>query len=66
MAMPSQDSDLTQWRRRARLRACSLACSLGGDANYGRRFDVMCMVDWVDGKIDRKEFVAKVMQYARL
>lgn len=29
-------------------------------------YDVMSLVDWLDGKIDRGEFVAKVMQYARL
>lgn len=29
-------------------------------------FDVMCLAEWLDGKIDRKEFVRKVMQYGRL
>ncbi|KAK3634913.1 hypothetical protein LTR56_015040 [Elasticomyces elasticus] len=28
-------------------------------------FDVMCLVDWLDGKIDRKEFVKQSMQFAR-
>ncbi|KAK5741306.1 hypothetical protein LTR17_004012 [Elasticomyces elasticus] len=28
-------------------------------------FDVMCFVDWLDGKIDRKEFVKQSMQFAR-
>lgn len=28
-------------------------------------FDVMSMVDWLDGKIDRAQFVKQVMQYAR-
>lgn len=26
----------------------------------------MSMVDWLDGKIDRKQFVAQVMTYGRL
>jgi 2-polyprenyl-6-methoxyphenol hydroxylase-like FAD-dependent oxidoreductase len=29
-------------------------------------YDVMCLVDWLDGKSSRDEFVASVMQYARL
>ncbi len=29
-------------------------------------YDVMCVADWQDGTIDRKEFVSRVMQYARL
>ncbi|KAK5175656.1 uncharacterized protein LTR77_000795 [Saxophila tyrrhenica] len=29
-------------------------------------FDVMCLVDWLDGKTDRKEFISSVMQYSRL
>ncbi|EME79193.1 uncharacterized protein MYCFIDRAFT_167089 [Pseudocercospora fijiensis CIRAD86] len=29
-------------------------------------YDVMSLVDWLDGKIDRNRFVAQVMQYARL
>ncbi|KAI5366310.1 Putative FAD-binding domain, FAD/NAD(P)-binding domain superfamily [Septoria linicola] len=48
-----------------------------GDALFGFRphtvastsqaaFDVMSLVDWLDGKIDRKAFVQQVMQYGRL
>lgn len=29
-------------------------------------FDVMSVADWLDGKIDRTQFVKQVMQYARL
>lgn len=29
-------------------------------------FDVMSVVDWLDGKIDRAQFVKQVMEYARL
>ena len=29
-------------------------------------FDVMALVDWLDGKIDRKGFVKQTMQFARL
>jgi len=29
-------------------------------------FDVMSVADWVDGTIDRKQFVKQVMEYARL
>ncbi|KAF7195251.1 2,6-dihydroxypyridine 3-monooxygenase [Pseudocercospora fuligena] len=29
-------------------------------------YDVMSLVDWLDGKIDRRQIVAQVMQYARL
>ena len=29
-------------------------------------FDVMALVDWLDGKIDRKQFVKQTMQFARL
>lgn len=47
-----------------------------GDALFGFRphtvastsqaaFDVMSLVDWLDGTIDRDEFVSKVMQYGR-
>lgn len=28
-------------------------------------FDVMSLVDWLDGKIDRRQFVRQVMEYAR-
>jgi len=28
-------------------------------------FDVMCLVDWLDGKIGRQEFVRRTMQFAR-
>lgn len=28
-------------------------------------FDVMSLVDWLDGKIERKQFVKQVMEYAR-
>ncbi|TKA80321.1 hypothetical protein B0A55_02209 [Friedmanniomyces simplex] len=28
-------------------------------------FDVMCAVDWLEGKIDRREFVKRTMQFAR-
>jgi 2-polyprenyl-6-methoxyphenol hydroxylase-like FAD-dependent oxidoreductase len=48
-----------------------------GDALFGMRphtvastsqaaFDVMSLVDWMDGTIDRKQFVSQVMQYGRL
>ncbi|KAK5678256.1 hypothetical protein LTS10_009426 [Elasticomyces elasticus] len=28
-------------------------------------FDVMCLVDWLNGKIDRKDFIKQSMQFAR-
>ncbi|KAK0335688.1 hypothetical protein LTR02_007115 [Friedmanniomyces endolithicus] len=28
-------------------------------------FDVMCLVDWLDGKVERREFVRRTMQFAR-
>lgn len=28
-------------------------------------FNVMSLVDWLDGPIDRKQFIKQVMQYAR-
>ncbi|KAK0977086.1 hypothetical protein LTR91_013470 [Friedmanniomyces endolithicus] len=28
-------------------------------------FDVMCLVEWLDGKVERREFVRRTMQFAR-
>jgi len=43
-------------------RDSTVSCELGANA----KSSPVCLVDWLDGKTDRKEFIKRVMQYSRL